>query len=123
MREFEPIEPTEPERIWEFDADLDGRIFTYQVKWVERLESYYLTIWGPAGNLVISGQRLGLDYPATLRYWERESFPNVALALLDLDDSGAPPEFEQLGHRLRLMTYEFEELPPFPSNFPPVQVV
>jgi hypothetical protein len=121
MLEFEPIEPTESERIWEFDADLDGRIFTYQIKWVERTASHYLTIWDAAGDLQLAGARMGLDFPINLRII-RESMPQVALVLLDLDDSAAPPEFEQLGHRLRFMTYELDELPEGASQ-PSVTVV
>lgn len=113
MLEFEPIEPTEAERIWQFDAALDGRIFTYEIKWVERTGSHYVTIWNADGEMVIAGARLGLDYPFTLRYWERAKFPHIPIVLLDLDDSAAPPEFEELGHRLRLMTYDWEEFPAF----------
>jgi hypothetical protein len=111
MLEFEPIEPDDTERIWEFDADLDGRIFTYQIKWVERTGSHYLTLWDSDGELVIAGQRLGLDIAAIAKYRNLERFPNTFLVLLDLDDSGAPPQFEELGHRLRFLTYELSEFP------------
>ena len=111
MLEFEPIEPTEAERIWQFDADLDGRIFTYEIKWVERTGSHYVTIWTAAGDLVIAGARLGMDYLPFFRYQNRAEFPQAVIMLVDLDDSAAPPEFEQLGHRLRFMTFGLDEIP------------
>lgn len=111
MLEFEPIEPTEAERIWQFDADLDGRIFTYELKWVERTGSHYISIWDSEGELLIAGARLGIDYLPFFRYQNRPEFPQAVIMLVDMDDSAAPPEFEQLGHRLRFMTYELTEIP------------
>lgn len=111
MLELEPIEPDDTERIWEFDADLDGRIFRYQIKWVERTGSHYLTLWQSDGTLVIAGQRLMIDNFPTWKYRQLERFPDTLPILVDLDDSGAPPEFEQLGHRLRFMTYELTDFP------------
>lgn len=111
MLEYEPIEPTETERIWEYEADIGGKIWTYQIKWVERTGAHYLTLWNAAGELILAGQRLALDIAPFYKWVESAAFPDDMLVLIDLDNSGAPPQFEELGHRLRLMTYAEADFP------------
>lgn len=110
MKELEPIQPVEQWPNYEFSVDLDGRTFTYQLKYLERTDSWYLSLWTAEGTLLLAGARLGIDRNVLYRF-SGDDWPDGALGLWDLENTGEECDWDDLGHRCRLVWVPTDELP------------
>lgn len=86
-------------------ADLEYRI---RLRWMDRQERWYLDLWDSAGDPMLRGQRLVPGTAVGHQYTGRAPRGGV-LFFWDLDDSGTPCGYEDLGSRCKLTWISEEE--------------
>jgi len=108
MIELTPIEPDDPQPVYDYEVELAGIIFRVVLLWTDRDDSpdprvgkWYLSLFDSDDTALLSGKRLGVDVPVLNRY--RGAFPDGQVMLLDTESEGADPGFDDLGFRHRLV--------------------
>ena len=109
MIQHEPISPPESQPMYEYLAVLGGRTFRYRLRWMDRPESWYLTLWDSQEQLLLDGQRVQVDWAPLWRF-AGEEWPPGLLMLIDTEDLGEECSYEDMGRRCQLIYADAEEL-------------
>ncbi len=115
-----PEDQEEQSPVWDYTIDLGDREFRITLRYNERLDSWYLDLYDADGNALILGKRLVSENvliqaftpliqnpiwtdPATYQGGGDDSEQQRRiLAVLDLEDTGREPQYEDLGRSHKL---------------------
>jgi hypothetical protein len=86
-------------------TDLDGQTYTLRVRWNQRAEWWSLDLATVDGTPIVSGRKLVTCWPL-LRRVVHASRPPGELYLLDLQQRGEEPTYDELGARFALFYVE-----------------
>ena len=91
-------------------VDLDGDRFVLNFEWNDRALGWFLDIDNEAGERLISGVRISVNFPILNRY-VIDGLPKGILIALDSTAAGIDPLREDLGDRVRLVYFPVADLP------------
>lgn len=111
MIELTPIEPVDPLSVYDYEVDLGGAIFRIVLRFGDRNERWYLSLFDANGDLLFDGRRMSVDFPIISRFRD-ERMPDGELSLLDIEDGNRECDFDGLGFRCRFVFVPTDELPP-----------
>lgn len=81
-------------------AQLDGSSYGLELEWLDAVGSWFVSLFGPKGEPVLSGLKVVVDWPFTARHRTRGVPPGQLIFLGDGTD--APPGRLELGERVKL---------------------
>lgn len=96
-----PIVQTGPH--FQFSTELEGVAFTFEFRWNDREEAWFLTLGDGEGNPIAAGVRVVVNYPLFSRFRDPR-LPTGFLIAVDTEATERDPGFEDLGRRV-VLTY------------------
>lgn len=93
---------------YSFECALDGESFVFAFRWNTRDESWSFDVDDAAGNRLVSGRKVVLDWPLLVRF-RSESLPEGQLVATDTSGEGEAPSLEDFGTRVVLSYYSADE--------------
>lgn len=101
-----PIEPSNP---WqEFGCALSGEQFNFLLRWNARDEAWYLDVLRENGEAIREGIKVVLGVLLGGRVVDPE-FPPGVLQAVDLTNAGGEATLDDLGDRVQIYYYPFED--------------
>lgn len=117
--ELPPIDPSTQQPGYEYDIDLSGVTYRLRLYWRERTQRWYLDLADAGGAPLFLGVQLVIDFALGIKHRGRRPEDGF-LALVDVEGTGEPCTYEDLGRRCRLCWVTSDEIPEAES---PYQVV
>lgn len=81
-------------------AQLDGSSYALELEWLDAVGSWFVSLLGPKGEVVLSGLKVVTGWPLTARHRTRGVPPGQLVFLADGAD--VPPGRLELGERVKL---------------------
>lgn len=103
-----PCDPTSTH--YDLQVTLDGAVYTLEFRWNTRDAAWYMDVKTAAGDPVVSGRRIVIDFPLGQRSRDPRRPPGTFVAL-DSSGKGAEPGIGDLGARVQLIYFEASEVP------------
>lgn len=98
--------------VWDFNAPLGGVEYRYALRYLPRLDRWYLYLATAAGEPLLLGAKIVLRHSLLYRYRDKQTtrWPQGHLVALAVDRSTAEPGFECLGRRVKLFFFADSEI-------------
>lgn len=90
---------------YDFEIDLEGRTYRFEIRWNGRAEAWFLTIRNSAGDILVAGRKIVLGAGLAGRS-RTEGLPPGVLVAVDTTDSDVDPGRYDLGRRVLLVYAE-----------------
>lgn len=90
---------------YDFTTELDGKSYTFVMKWNEREEAWYMDLYDSTNTLVIASRKIVIGWPLTNRYQD-ETLPPGTLIAVDTSNANQDPGLEDLGERVEIWYIE-----------------
>lgn len=92
-----------------FFSELEGVSYSFEFRWNEREEAWFLTLGDGEGVPLVAGLRVVVDFDL-LSYARGERVPSGYLFALDTQGEHIDPGFEDLGRRVQMHYFTADEL-------------
>lgn len=93
---------------YSFQVELDGATYGFELRWNERAEGWFLSLFDVEGEPLVSSRRVVLDMPMLARQ-RVEGLPPGQLIATDTAGTGAEPGLTELGGRVQLLYFDEAE--------------
>lgn len=105
--------PTAPIRPYvSLKVTLDGVAFEVRLRWNERAERWFFSLYDAEERTLAPSRAVVLDYPLLARFIRgRRRLPAGQFVAVDTADTGVEPGLEELGTRVQLVYVTAAELP------------
>jgi hypothetical protein len=105
-----PIPPGLP--LFDMRTRLEGRDYDLRFDWNGRERRWYLARFSCEGIVIARGVKVIADFPLLLHYKSHPLCPQGTLVALDYSDQrGEPPDYVDLGTRVRVLYFPAPEDP------------
>lgn len=86
-----------------FVTELEGLAYSFEFRWNDREEAWFLTVGDGEGNPLAAGVRVVVNFPLLNRF-RNPALPPGFLIAVDTEATERDPGFEDLGRRV-VLTY------------------
>ncbi len=94
------------------EVTLDGVAYEVRLRWNERGERWFFSLFDAEGQSLAPGRALVLDFPLLGRFLRNRSrLPAGQFVAVDTADSGEEAGLDELGTRVQLLYVPASELP------------
>lgn len=101
-----PLTPSEPN--YRVGTTLSDNVYLLNVRWNAREECWYLDVLTEAEIMIRAGIKVTLGVLLGARVTDTAFPPGVFIAV-DQSNSGVDPGFDELGDRVQIYYYDFQE--------------
>lgn len=97
---------------YEYDIEMDSRLFHLAFSWNDREESWYMDIMDSKREPIINGIKMVINYNLLLQYRAYRELPQGSMILYDAqqDPVNSQVTFDNFGKRYQLIFLTNEEL-------------
>lgn len=96
---------------YSFEVDLEKVGFTFEFHWNDRDQGWYFSIADTvSGDVLLAGRRVVVDFPLLARF-RNPRLPAGDIYAVDTTGAQRGPGLADLGERVKLLYFDFADLP------------